>query len=771
MRRLTIDAQHPARDASLSEATLTTTLLASREARQAELTTSATLDLNTMTLRPGDVVTLGAHAQDVYDLLGMRHDTVDATPRRLRIIDAATLIDQVRADLAGVRQQAVRLERQQDELNRRQPDAPATRAAEQQRITRGTETQARQLQKVRDRLELNRLEEPALDELIDQAGRLVDRAQRTSDAAQAKLREAAAAEAQAARAAEAADPAAAQQSAEARARADAAQARAAQDQEAVRQRLEELTKLLDQGQDALGLKLELARLQTEQAALAQDTRELLPRTAGRATEDLPRELRERLEELRQRQEDLAEQARETVERMLDIAEALARQSASPQDGEPSAEQSDRDRATARALAEAAAVAQRQGLSQQMEQSEQGLEENRLSQAGEAQLDTLDTLEQMMKQLGDQDELRQELLRRRLLALAEKLRRLIESQAIEIASLEDAADDRVPVLAEAQSALWVRTIAVQTEAEADENTADVAPIIDQAIDAQAQALSALRGGDRAEALAVEAVALERLEEALAKVQEKQQEAQQDQTKKQRAELRKKYLELAERQAGLIDEVAPLLDAPTLTRRTRAALRGLSQQQGEIKDAAAELGDDVSDTVVFRRTHDLIERTAERARAPLSRGEDDGRVLPSQRKVVALLESMAAALDEIGTPPEFAENSPGGGAGGGGAGQAPPLVPTSSELKLLRGVQQAVYDETRRLNDEARGRPTAGQASRLDDLAAEQRELSDIGRRLIESMTPAAPGAESIRPAPITPTGDSGTPGGSETSADAEESAGP
>ncbi|MEL7087900.1 MAG: hypothetical protein AAGL98_05575, partial [Planctomycetota bacterium] len=245
VRRLWIDADHPVRDEASPEPTPTTTRLAEREGRRAELSTTATLDLSALALRPGDVVTLHARAKDVYEIAGVGRTPVDATPRRLRIIDAATLIAQARADLAGVRQQAVRLERQQDELNRRAQDAPATRAAEQQRITRGLETQARQLQTVRDRLELNRLDEPALDELITRAADLVDEAQQNSDAAQTQLNQAAEAAARARAALASADAAAGDQdpsesdstaaAAEAQAQAAAAQARAAQDQEAVRQ--------------------------------------------------------------------------------------------------------------------------------------------------------------------------------------------------------------------------------------------------------------------------------------------------------------------------------------------------------------------------------------------------------------------------------------------------------------------------------------------------------------------------------------------------------
>lgn len=708
VRRLRLDVEHPARDESLSEATLKTTLLAERDARQRRLTADAVLDLATLDVRVGDVVVVQAHGTDVFDLHGMRHDPVDATPRRLRIIDPATLIAQVRGDLAGVRQQAVRLERQQDELARRAEDAPAPRAAEQTRLSRGIDTQARQLQNITERLELNRLDEPALDELVRQAAQLVDEAQRTSEQAQQNLRDAAQSAAEA------------ENNPTATAEAQASEAQAETQQEAVRQTLDELARLLDQGQDALGLKLELARLRTEQEALSQDTREMLPRTVGQSAEDLSPEVREALRELAERQAALGEQAQAAVERLQSTAESLAQQG-----------ESDQDRAAAQALAEAAAVAQRQGLNQQMQQSEQGLQENQLSQAGNAQLQSLDTLDQMMEQLGDQDKLRQELLKRRLLQLAEKLERLIEGQTVALGALEDAADAGLPGLAEAQSRLWVRTIAVQTEAEADEATAAVAPIVGQAVDAQAGALAALRGTNRADATAGERVALERLEEALEKVRELQAEAEEDQTRQQRQELRKQYLALAERQGVLRGEVEALLDESPLSRRARAKLRGLGARQGEIKDEAAALGETVSDTVVFRRTHELIDAAAGAARGSMNRGDDDGRALPTQRKVVVLLEAMAAALDEGGKPSEFAQES-GSGEGGGGGGE-PPLVPPAAELKLLRGMQQAVYDETRSLHDAARGRPDAAQSERLDGLAREQRELSETGRRLIESMS--------------------------------------
>ncbi|MBB6429628.1 hypothetical protein [Algisphaera agarilytica] len=715
IRALTMHAEHPDRveveDAVDPNQPGKRLPLAEEVARSEQLAAEATLDLSTLPLRVGDVVTVHASAQDVFELNGFRHDTAQATPRRLNIIDPNTLIDQVRADLAGVRQQAQRLELQQEQLIKRlEDDNPARLQSEQARVTRAVESQRQQLSRVQDRLRLNRLNDATLDELIRQADALAEQAQQASEQAQEDLQDAA--EAQSSGDAEDAGDSDAQQ----------AKAEASQQQAEARERLEDLAKLLDQGRDALGLKLELARLKAEQEALAQDTRELLPRTAGQPMDQLSEEMQQALQELAERQEALAEQAQDAVERLQSSAESLAQQG-----------ESDQDRAAAEAMAEAAAVAQRQGLGQQMSQAQQGLEQNQLSQAGSSQMQSLDTLDQMMQQLGEQDELRQELLRRRLLALEEQLRRLIEGQTLANVALEatpaDASVEELANLAPDQSNLWVRTIAVQTEAEADQETAEIAPIVAKAVEAQAAALTGLRGGGREDAQAGQRVALERLEEALAKVQEKQAENEQDQTQQERDELRQKYLELAQQQKELNSETAELLKEVPLSRKTRAALRGLAKSQNEIGDAAAELGNKVAKTVVFQKTHEMIDTASGEAAGKLSRGQGDSRVLRQQRQTALLLETMAEALDQSGGPQEFAE---GGSSSGGGGGGPQPLIPPAAELKLLRGVQQSVYDETRALADTVRTQPTDEQAELLTDLSGQQRELSGLGQRLIQQM---------------------------------------
>ena len=63
----------------------------------------------------------------------------------------------------------------------------------------------------------------------------------------------------------------------------------------------------------------------------------------------------------------------------------------------------------------------------------------------------------------------------------------------------------------------------------------------------------------------------------------------------------------------------------------------------------------------------------------------------------------------------------------------MVPPLAEMLLLRGIQQAVYDETRGLHEAADAGPDA--ASRIAELGAEQRELAQLARQLIDQ--PASP----------------------------------
>jgi len=167
---------------------------------------------------------------------------------------------------------------------------------------------------------------------------------------------------------------------------------------------------------------------------------------------------------------------------------------------------------------------------------------------------------------------------------------------------------------------------------------------------------------------------------------------------------------------------------LNRRQRAQLRTFGETQSKLRTDIGDLRGEVTDTLVFEHLHARIDEASQRVERQLTGGSTDPSIKIDQSSIARHLRSMAAALAEDQKPESF--ESGGGSGGGGGAGSPPPLIPPVAELKLLRGIQQGLYDTTRSLEGGEGDRET------LLRLSTEQRELGTLGKRLIEQAEAAA-----------------------------------
>ncbi len=673
--------------------------LAQSSGRQTSLSAGLELDLSKLELRSGDSVVLTAVAYDVYELNGQRHDPVVSSPRTLRIIDEPTLVAQLRTELAGLRQQVVRLEQTQQRIASEQP--PSVTQPQQDQVTRRLESQASLLDELSDRMRRNRLEDEPMREVIQQADELVQRARQASSEAASNLRKS--------------DEQSAGQPEEADQLEDAAH----EDQQEVRQTLTELAELLDQGRDVLTLKLRLQQLKTQQQALANDTRELLPETIGQDKDQLDEAQRQRLDELEKRQAELADQARALTRKMQVTAEALSQQG-----------ERDQDKAAAQALAEAAAIGQRQGLSESMQQSSESIDQNRLSQSGQQQDKALDALDKMLKEMGTQEKRRQAILKRRLQELSELVRKLLKRQIAQALLLERSANDEVAVFEPQQLALRRATMGAQQQAGGSSESGQVAVSLSDAVREQGSAVGSLRRGEGPAALTAQRAAVEHLKSALDELNKLVEDSAAKQARKEREQLRQAYKKHAKRQDELRDLVRVIVDAGPMNRQRRAALVALSGEQSQLQQAIAETGRLVGKTLVFEHMHEQVGQTSSRVVHALRRGEGDGPVRGDQQMIAITLRAMAEALKQDPSDDPF--SSGGGGGGGGGGGQEPPLVPPVAELKLIRGLQAVVYEQTRLIEADAAGAADGPMKQRMLEISTRQRELSSLGKRLIEKM---------------------------------------
>ncbi len=617
-----LEAEMPSAAKSNADQTTAVLHLAQHTGEQQQLNVSHTLDLAAYTLNPGDTVTLTAVGRDIYELDGQRHQPVRSSPRRLRIIDTATFTSQLRSELAGIRQQAIRLDSDQAQLADR---APAQAQPRQQRLTQRLEAQQTLVQRLLDRAKRNRLEAPALTKMMQQARHLLNHAQQASDEAQQKLDNAAA------------DPA----------KAEPAKQQAHKKQQAVRTALNDLVSLLDQGQDALQLQLALRELRTTQRNIETETRELLPQTVGEAVEDLPKDLRDKLKDLIKRQKEAAAQSEKLVRDMQAAAGAMAQQ-----------DDSDRSRATAESLAEAANLAEREGLSQQMNQSSKSIEENRLSSAGQSQSESLDLLQRMLREMGKQDQRMQAMLRRRLQQLAQLLEQLIDQQNQQLAALKNAG--QLPPLARGQSEVRRRTMGAVEMARGSDSTAAAADPIDAAVQAQGNAIQGLRQSEHAAAQNAEQSAVARLNEALDQIRKQRDKLQRKTARDERAKLQEAYEKLAKQQDGLHAEVANVVkagDAQALSRRQRAELVKLGHAQEDLRLAAGKLGEQVQQALLFQHLHDRVDEAAREAVTHLRRALADEAVLRDQQRVADDLRRMAAVAQATAAGLRLRRSAPG------------------------------------------------------------------------------------------------------------------
>ncbi|MHC4947510.1 MAG: hypothetical protein ACYTG1_04520 [Planctomycetota bacterium] len=718
------------------------------------------LDLNGLELAEGDVVEVTAVAADMYEMDGERHEPARSLPRRLRVMGELEFAGQLRRQLAAVRQNAIRIESIQGELQQdvvEQGVLPGMNRPQAQ-IAERIAAQGDVVDAIEEQLRRNRLDDAALADLLRQSRAFLDVAGRSaSRAVEAIEQRAGAAPAGAPPAGERTTPGrpggpespregddgatpppdgadAAPGAPERGERdeapdfdrpdqpmeADEADQPVVDAQQEVRDELADLIELLDRDEDTWVVTRRLEGLLDEQQRLQEATARLGEQTIGLETSQLTDEQRSELDRIEERQRDLREQTRPLVEDLRERAEDL--QEVDPQ--------------SSAGMRRAADTAERRELDRAMGAAAERVESNRMQMATGDQQSAIDTMQKMLEDMEEGKRARAEDLLRRLASLLESIERLILVQRAELESLAAArATGDFSGRDRAMIRLNQNTFAVAGEARAAGAPARrIARTLDRAADAQGAAVTALRARpiDADAAQEAEQQSLELLEEAKRLTEELQQQTEEEEVRRRREELLAAYRELAERQVAVRDDVVDLAADPPDPRETLITARRLGHRQDEVRTALTELRDateEVAESPVFSHAHRLMDEWSRQASERLWEGGTGTDVTDRQQLVADAIGRLIEALEESMQPPEeFEENQSGGGAG---AQSPPPLIPPVAELKLLRGLQEQVYDQTRDLDQRDDLDPGASR-QRLRDLGQQQRELHDLGAEMLERL---------------------------------------
>jgi hypothetical protein len=704
----------------------------------------ATIDLAPLTLSPGDEVWLTAATMDARGALsGERTDAATAEApgafaadvispaRRLRIISESQLVEQIRAELTGLRDAARRLEQDQRALGAQRDQATnAGDTRESQEAAAGeAQRQSQQQSNIRDRLrpvednlqrlakraERNNLSDTALTGLLSDARETAEAAGEQAQTAGEALRELSTQRDQQAR----------EQAAEA----------AEKSQGEAQQELEALADMLDQGNDDWTVRRQLEQLLSDQKQLRSQTGATGAETAGQEQNELTQRQRDDLERLARRQQELSQRATQA----LDAAQARAEQ------------MSEANPAQAQAIREAAQRARARQLSQRQQQASEQIRQNQTGGAQQSQRQAEQAIEEALEALDDVRKAQDEQLRRVLADIMQSLEQLIAQQQAELDRLAKAIEgEAMTGLDRAMIALQQNTLGVLSKARKDAPDATrLAELIESAGDAQAGAIVALRANpiDLASAEPQERTSLQRLRDALEEAKKQDEDAQNRDDERVRRELRRAYAEALEEQTILRADAQPLLDVEP-SRRTRSQARGIGDKQAQLRDKLEQLRSktqELQDAKLFDFAHTRLDRAMAGAAQTLRDGAFGRAADRQQATAIATLRSLLDALKEQ----DKKDDGLRGQSGGGGSGQSGPskAIPDAAELILLRGLQAEAADRTRALGD-----GVDADAAELEDVARLQEELAAEARGLLERLQQQAP--PGVAPGPKQPTDDGG-----------------
>lgn len=691
-----------------------------------------TLDLSMLDVEPGDTVTLVATAVDTYAIDGKTHEVAESSPRRLRIITDAEFVEQVYQNLSAVRDNAIRIEQEQRDLRERLSKGQ-TRPGDlrdQSRIGQQIQRQREALDQISDRVRNNRLGDRDLEELMAESSDLLERAGQASNEASEAL-----AEAQ-------------QNPPETQQQADQLNEQRDNAQQQVSEELAALIEMLDSGQDSWVMRRQVEQLLADQQNLEREARQTTDRTRGRDPSQLTEDEQRALNDLARRQDDLAQRAEQLVDELRDRADQMRR--------------SDPDLASA--MDEAAREAQRQQLEERMDEAAQQLQQNQGQRASQQQQQAMEALQNMLNQLEATERARAERLARQLESLLQSLDALIAAQELQLAALLNA-DGRFEGLDRAMLQLSTNTYAVlDLAAEGGRDMAQIARLIEQAAKAQESAIVELRAAsiDPTGVQASEEESLARLKEARELAAELQEQLQNQEQERKKRELIQAYRDLHERQVALKAETEPI-SGVELDRRQRIIARQLGTQQAQIQvdamDVMRQTGE-LAEAFVFAASHEHIDALAGLVVEDLRSGRIGPSQLMREQDIADQFLALATALEQSQSDREFEQpgdsNSAGGG-GGSGGNQPQPLVPPIAQLKLLRSMQESVYRSTRLLDEAGAVLDAAARSTRLDELGASQKQLTNLAQRLIDMLEQQGGGQPMPRP-DIRPGGPGGDPEG-------------
>ncbi len=713
--------------------------------------------LENAALKPGDVLEYFVQVKDNFNLNGKEHDWVPSGKLRVTIISKEQMekqdtavaeqlhneINQIKRNVLTNKAETEQLSKQTEAAGKFDPadEKQAERLANEQATSaQQTKQTAGKLSQLLERMKQNKTSEKGLQQAADDANKQLEQTaegamkEANKNLSQAKDQKS--------------DP----------------KANAEQQKKNAEQRNEQLVKAqqnqqqaaeqLDQAMQKLGnfdgLSQWIERLEQikkEQEDLAKKFSDKMQKELGKKPEELAKDKQDDLKKMADEQKKLAEKTEKAIADMK-------KQGEQKQKNDPSGE----------AMKQAAQTGQQQSVSQNQQQASQSMKQNKQQAAQQQQQQVQIGIEMMLKQLKDAERRKLEELEKKLAELQKLVAELVQRQAghnIDNLTLDDVKKltamteeqrnellglaDRDPKNMPAPPTLQQLSA---SQEQTERNTRDVAKTAESLPDpAPAAKLTAaagqmeraivfLRNSELAkayeppqvEALAALRDAKEKIEKALAEARKQLQ--QQDQET-----IKQAYVKVLEAQKKLDGETKAIDSAPKdatgkpTKREELVRLGQLPGVQGDLSKKIEDLGKDLEKigSIVYVWANKDIGKTMDDVKDNLAKPKTDAVVQAEQTRIEEQLQSMIDSLKE--NPKQSKFNQPGGG--GGGKGTPKVKMPSEVELRLLKGLQEAINKSTTTVDGDRKGKPAEAKKDDEKTLLALGERQGDL-RKLLDKV---------------------------------------
>ena len=467
---------------------------------------------------------------------------------------------------------------------------------------------------------------------------------------------------------------------------------------------------------------ELSDLLRQQRDIQRQTQEVAKESLSRSGRELDGNARAAQRGAAARQLDLARRTDRTLENLAKAEQELR----------------EKDPNAAQLVKEAIQRAREEAVSGKMREAGRQIDQNRLGQASQQQQDAASTLEDMLDELSQRSYSPEQRVEK-MEETGRELERLQKRQSQltqDFAKAERETDsakkkrelERLQKRQE-QIAKEVRKVERQLARLRSQQSSQQAG---QAAGSAESAADAAEQGDAEEARQQSQLAEAQMEQAQQSLEQQKEEAKTELAQEQAIRLPQLIEALIAQQQSVVDEVKRLndirLERGNLSKAQEASITVTAEAQRTVAQDTALVAKQMKELPVFVFALNEVEQLMLEVSGSLDRLETAD---STQQVASRVLDELKLIMEMLKRDPDAQQESGGGGQGGGsgqegGGGQGDGIDPRLAQLKLLRGMQISINDQTKQMNTMTGGDPQARQLleRQRQSLANRQGQLGEI-----------------------------------------------